>query len=372
MKSWLVVAVLVVPAGAIADHRLAIEPSIVITEVHDDNLNLSAEEPLSDQIRRITPTLALRFDSPRWAVKGSYGLDNEQFAAHSAFDNSRARQRGIMTIEYQAGPRLTVSMNSAYTDTNSLAELNVDTGLAASRVRGRELRVGPSARFRLSPQITASASASSVSTNVENGIGMRAQAETIAVERRFTPRDLFRVDYEHSHIVFDGEPTQSLNSHVVLAGWSHDLAAHAHLTLRTGPRITDGDAATDLFASLTQDWRFSSIALSAQRSQTTVIGYAGAVDSRSLQAKFAYTPNRVLTAYATPAVIRSTRGPLDGTVYRLVLGARYAITPLMGIDVAYNRDLQNGAIDPLLASARFSHATLSIGFTTRWSNGDLR
>jgi len=370
MKSWLVVAVLIVPAGALADHRLAIEPSVEVTEVHDDNLNFSAEEPLRDQIRRITPTLALRFDSPRWSARGTYGMDSEQFATHSGLDNARARQRANINIEYQAGPRLMLSMNSGYTDTNTLAELNVETGLAGSRVRGRRLSIGPKARFRISPRLTAAASASSVSTNVENGIGMRAQVQTIVVERRVTPRDVFSVDYGHSHLVFDGETTQSLNTHTVLAGWSRDLGANSHLMLHAGPRITDGSTAADLSASLMQNWRSSSIAISLLRSQSTVIGYAGAVDTQSLQSKFTYTPNRLLTAYAAPAVIRSTHHQLEGTVYRIALGARYAITPLLGLDVSYSRDTQKGAIDPLLANTRFSHATLSVGFTTRWSSAD--
>lgn len=368
--AWLIVAVLILPLEALAEHRLAIEPSIEVTEVHDDNLNFSDEEPLRDRIRRITPNLALRFDSPRWSARGTYGLDSEQFSVHSGLDNDRARERALIGIQYQTGSRLTLSLNGAYMNTDTLAELNAQTGLGGSRVQGRQLSISPSALFRISPRVTASASASSTSTEVENSIGQRAQVQTIGVERQVTPRDLLRVDYQHSEVVFDAETTQSMNSHTVLAGWSRDLGARTHLMLQAGPRITDGSASADLSASLSHDWRFSSIAISLLRSETTVIGIVGTVETQSLQARFLYVPNRRLTAYAAPGLIRSTQDQLQGTVYRVSLGARYAVTPLVGVDVAYNLDTQNGAIDPLRANAEFSRAVLSFGFTTRWSTAD--
>ena len=368
--SWLIVAVLILPFQAFAEHRLAIEPSVEVIEVHDDNLNFSEEQPVRDRIRRITPNLALRFDSPRWSARGTYGIDSEQFEAHPGLDNDRARERALIGIQYRAGSRLTLSLNSAYVSTDTLAELNAETGLGSSRVQGRQLSVSPSARLRISPRVTASASATSTSTNVENGIGQRAQVQTIGVERQVSPRDLVRLDYQHSDLVFDADTTQSINSHTVLAGWSRGLGARTHLMFQAGPRITDGSASTDLAASLSHDWRFSSIAISLQRSQTTVIGHVGAVDTESLQARFLYTPNRRLTAYAAPALIRSTEDQLQARVYRLGLGARYAVTPLVGVDVAYNLDRQNGAIDPLRANAEFSRAVLSFGFTTRWNSAD--
>ena len=375
MKSsgaWLVAAVLMLPSEALAERRLSVEPAIDVTEVHDDNLNFSADEPLRDRIRRITPTLALRFDSPRWTARGTYGFDSERFATHSGLDNPRARERALIRIQYDGGPRLTLSMDSAYVNTDTPSELNVDTGLAASRVRGRRLGIGSSARFRISPRLTAMASASSVTTNVENGVGIRALVQTLALERRATLRDRVTLDYEHSDLVFDGETSQSLNTHAVLVGWTRDLGGRTHLRLRGGPRITDGSPTADLSASLSHDWRFSSMAISLLRSQTTVVGYVGAVETQSLQAKFTYVPNRRLTAYVAPALIRSTHDRLEGTVYRVNLGARYAVTPIVGFDVAYNLDTQKGAIDPLWADAEFSRATLSVGFTTRWNSADRR
>jgi len=365
--AWLAFAVLMLPIDAVAEHRLAIEPSIQVIEVHDDNLNFSAEAPLEDRIRRITPGLELRWESPRWSARGTYGFDSETFATQSRLDNTRARERAAVSIQYLAAPRLMFSMDAGYTDTNTLADLNVDTGLAAARVRGRQINVGPSLRLRISPRLTVAASGSSTNTDVKNGIGMRAQVETLTVERRISPRDLFSVNYEHNHRVFIGaEATQPISTNAFFAGWTRDFGAHSQLMLHAGSRITNGSPAADFSGAVTHNWRFSSIAFSVLRSQTTVIGYAGAVDTQSVQTRFTYIPNRRFTAYAAPAVIRSTHQELEGTVYRVGLGARYAVTPMVGFDIAYNHDTQNGAIDPLQANADFSHATLSIGFTTQW------
>ena len=123
-----------------------------------------------------------------------------------------------------------------------------------------------------------------------------------------------------------------------------------------------------MFASLSRRWHSGSAEISLQHTQTTAIGYVGAIDTDSVQTKFSYAPGRKLIAYLAPAVMRSTHNDLQGTVYRIAFGARYAVTRLVGIDVNYNLDKQNGAIDPLRATAQFSHSILSVGFTTQWSS----
>ena len=127
-------------------------------------------------------------------------------------------------------------------------------------------------------------------------------------------------------------------------------------------------AKVDVAAILAHTWQFSSIALSFLRNQTTAIGYAGTVDTQTLQTRISFTPNRRLTAYTQPAVIRSTSRPFEATVYRLSAGARYAISSLFDATVAYNHDSQKGAFDPMRPDANLSRATLSFGFAARWNN----
>ncbi|HEY8134324.1 MAG TPA: hypothetical protein VII12_20770 [Thermoanaerobaculia bacterium] len=351
-----------------ADGRFRFEPSLEVSEVADDNLNYSVDEPLRDRVHRLSPTLALRFDSPRWRVIGGYRVDSEHYVKYSSLDSDRARERAAVGIQYQAAPRLRLSMDGTYIDTNTPADLNVDTGLGAPRLRGRSLNLSSSARFRVSPRMVATVSTSTLTTNVVNGTGKRSQVQAFILEQRVTPRDLFNIHYELIHLGFRGVTSQRINTQFLLGRWIHEFGNHDRVTLQAGPRVTDGSPSVDVAAILTHTRRFGSIALSFLRNQTTVIGYAGAVDTQMLQTKFSFTPNRQLTAYATPAVFRSTHHQLEGTVYRVSIGARYAMTSLVDADMAYTVDRQNGAIDPLRANAKISHATLSMGFATHWNN----
>jgi len=246
-------------------------------------------------------------------------------------------------------------MNSAYLDTNTLADLNVDSGLSASRVRGRRLSLAPSAAFLVSPRVKATVAASSIATNVVNGMGTRTQTQTLGLERRSTLRDRLSIDYEHSHVVFTGASSQMIDTHTMLAGWTHDFGLHDRLMLQAGPRITNQAPSVDLTASVTHAYRFSSVGLSFVRTQMTAVGYAGA----------ALTPTRRLSAYIAPALVRNTQRQLEATVARATIGARCAISSLIDIEVAYNHDHQTGTLDLLRPDAKISHSTFSIGFVTR-------
>src|SRR2546428_6687968 len=129
MKSaWCIVRAVMLPLESRADHRFLIDPSLQVNEVNDDNLNYSIDKPLRDRVNRITPALDLRFDSPRLRVFGTYSLDSERYANHSFMNDDRARQRAGVDIKYDVGPRLLLLMQSKYIDTNTQADLNVDTG----------------------------------------------------------------------------------------------------------------------------------------------------------------------------------------------------------------------------------------------------
>ncbi len=365
---YLLMAVLIVPSVAMAQHRITFEPSLDLIEVQDNNLNFSEDAPLHDQIRRATPELTLRFDSRRWSARSIYSFDSERYATHSNFDSARARQHAAIGIQYRAGSRVLLLLDASSIRTNTLADLNTDTGLSGLRLRARRLNVTSSARYRISPRWTVTASAGSTATTIVTGDASRTQVEAFAVEQRVNERNRLHLDYEHNMLTFSGETPQSLHSHVVLAGWTRDIGSQSSFSLRCGPRLSEGSLSMDVAASLTHRWRATSIAISVLRNQTTVVGYAGAVDMESAQVKFTYAPNRRFSAYAAPAIFQSASHGLDGTAYAAAAGARYAVTPLIGFDLAYNRVIQNGAIDPLRPDLKLSHATVSAGFSTHWNS----
>jgi hypothetical protein len=372
-KAPLVLGILgmLVQREALAQYKVAIEPAIDVTQVHDDNLFSSAVSPAQDLILRVTPSLALRVESPRWSVGGAFGFDSERFANHSNLTNSRARQRGSLGVSYRFDPRLTIALNGGYTDTDTPGDLNLLTGLGATRVRVQQLTFGPSARYRISPRTSAHAAFSLTDQKSAGAPGMNTRFETVGIGHRITPRDEFTADYEHSRYLFTlAGSTSTSNTHVLRGGWTHNLNAATTVTLQAGPRITDHSIAPELAVSVTHAWQFSSIAISAMQTQTTAIGSVGTIETRGVQARFTYEPTRPLTVYAAPAVARNVQRDLQATVYWIGLGARYAITPLTGFDVAYSFNSQKGSINALQANRPISRSVLSVAFTTRWSAPD--
>lgn len=365
------ILVMLCPSEMLAQYRIAAQPSIEIVQVHDDNLFLSAETPARDVILRVRPALELRFESPRLSAGGTYGFDSERFADHSGLTNSRARQRGSVMLRYRFDPRLTLSLDGGYTDTDTPGELNLLTGLAASRVRVQQLNFSPSVRYQISPRMSAHSSLSSTTQKVAGGAGMSSKFQAFGIEEKITPRDSFVADFEHSRYLFDLAGARSrTTTYVLRGGWTHALNPTTRVMLQAGPRVTEHSTAPELSASLTHDWQFSSVALSAAQTQTTAIGSVGIVEARSLQATFTYAPTRSLTAYATPSVIRTAFRDQQATVVRIGLGAHYAFTPLAGFDVTYSHDSQHGVFDALHSSGAISRSVLSAGFTARWSAPD--
>ncbi len=356
-----------------AQYRASFDPSMQVSMVNDDNLFSSAETPARDVIQRFSPALALRLNSPLWSVVSSYSFDNDRFASNSNLSNRRARQRAEINADYQPAPRLKLGLEGAYADTDTPAELNVETGLAAARVRAKLFSFRPSVRFTISPRLTAHAFYLSTHTKLTDGHAIGSRFQTLGLDHRVTPRDLFMLDYEQGSYVFDavGTTNTTTNTYVLQGGWAHDLDSRTRLTFHAGPRVTDHSAAAELSASLTRAWATSSIDIGASQTQAAAIGSVGVLEARSLSARFTYAPSRSLTAYAAPAVVRSVRDDLHATVYRIGLGAHYAITALIGLDVAYTHDSQHGAIDRLRELSNFSHRVLSVSLTTHWKGPDL-
>ena len=121
-----------------AQYRFAFDPSIEITRVHDDNLFYSDQNRVSDVMLRVRPALGLLVETPRWSAATSYELDNNRYETSTTLNDARARQQALIDIHYQPAPRLTFGLNGAYTDTDTPAELNIDTGLATSRIRAQQ------------------------------------------------------------------------------------------------------------------------------------------------------------------------------------------------------------------------------------------
>jgi hypothetical protein len=355
-------------SAMLADSRFTFEPTVEVTEVHDDNLFFSPAAPAHDLILRVEPALSLRFASPRSSVSSTYEIADDRYATYSHLSNRLARQRALARADYRVSPRLSLQLDGTFTDTDTPSEFNVETGLLVGRIRARRLMMNPSGRLRISPLLSARASLATTTDKLGNGQQMRSQLFVGGIEQRATPRDSFTYEYERRLYAFERDSTTSRSTTDILrTTWKHDWNAWTNFTLAAGPRVTDGSVMPELAASLTHRWKLTSLTVSGVQTETTAIGVADIVQVRSVDARLTCTPTRNVTAYAGTAIFRNARHGLQATVYQIALGARYAMTRWAGIDVNYIRDSQHGAIDPVRVTGDFSHSVLSVGFTSRWS-----
>lgn len=352
------------------ENRFAFQPSIEIAGVSDSNLFFSSSAPASDRILRIRPVLGFTFASRRLSASIDYSIDNDRYADHSQLSDARARQYGALTFSYDATPRLSFALDSKYVDTNTPAELNVLTDLGALRRRARQISAMPSARYRLSPLVTAHASISSTTQEISGASVTRALFVNTGVDRKMTAIDSLAVNLEQGRYVFTTNRTPGTTSTTLLqTQWTRRIDATTDFAVSGGPRRTAGSTTAELGASLTHRWQNASVTMSASKTQTTAIGISDTLQVRVVDLRLQWSPTESLTAYVTPAVFRTSRRGLQATVYHAGVGAHYAITPLAGFDVAYSFDEQHGGID-LTQIGAFSRGVLSLGLSTRWSMPD--
>jgi len=364
MKITLLFAVLVSPLAVFAQERTTtIRPVAELVEVSDNNLNDSDSAPLADRFHRLTTSLLMHRATPRCTVGSTLSIDSERYSTYTALDDNRARTRALLGLQCEPSQRLTLAVDGNYFETNTLEDLDINTGLASGRAHGRQFSGGPSMRYRLSPITSLTASAGMLETDVARGVSTSGRLQTLGFERRTSTHDTMRIEYQHADATFDGELTQTVRSHVLLAGWTRETSPHTRWTLRTGPRMTDGRASFDAFATINHDFRASSIGFTLSRTQTTVAGYTGAVETESAELKLSYSPSRRLLAFVTPAWFRNSRDQYTGTVYRLGAGARWSITSFLGLQAAWGYDRQQGGIDPSRVDADFSRSIVTLGVT---------
>ena len=337
-------------------------PSIDITTLHDDNVFVTARAPVSDQVVRMTPALSAERHFPRGGYSGSYSIDAERYARHHELTNPAARVQAFSRLHYTAGQRLRLGLDHGYVDTTAPAELNLGTALATARIRTTRMSGGSSASYRISKRTTAAASYQVTSDHLEDGRAMRTQVSRAGVDRALSRRERIELGYEHSR--FDSH-LQSTAAHAIRLGWTHGIGGRTQLQLRGGPRVTAGSVSADLFALVSHARENSSISVSLEQAQTTVIGVEVPVNAQSIQVRAIWSPFRSLSCIAAPAVFRSAIEGRDIDVLRVGFKARYLMTPTMAAEASYGDEKQRGTIGSAGVQT-LRHRTLSIGLTQQW------
>jgi hypothetical protein len=331
-----------VPCEPSAQSTFTVKPTVTFAVVSDSNLFARPTDPQSDVVSRVSPAIDVEFRGPRLTMAGRTTVDAERFDRNSSLTSVQARQQAAIDVRYRAARRVTVDADAMYSTTETPGELNLVSGVTLMRARARRLAVSPSITYQRDAATTAIVTYAITEDRLAGGVPMIAHAATAAGERRWSQRDIVRLDYVFREFDFGLEP--SSRSHTVTAGWTRGLTRRASLSLAGGPRVGDGTIVPELSASLGYRAPAVDLSLAYASAQTTLIGLAGAADTHGLSAAAAYGRRDSLRVRLVPGVMQTARAGLQARVYRLSLGVTYPIGGAVSLEAAYDVTRQHGDV----------------------------
>jgi hypothetical protein len=325
-----------------ADTATYLSPSIAIGGVYDDNLFLSSTDRQSDEILRISPAIEAGYGSEALSIAGYYTFDAERYRDHPELNGNTVRRNAALDLDYLFTPRLTFSLDSNYTSTQTPSELDPTLSLGLGRVHATYITVAPSLGYafdeltygRLGYTHDVETLASVPQTYSDTG--------TLGLEHRFTALDSGDLDFADTRYNFG--PDDVVDSAVVTAGWTHFLTPVSSFSLAAGPRRTEGVNSLDYSAGLNYILDSGTFSVAYARSQTALIGEFVPADSRTLVAKLDYNYSDTLEFYLAPSLSSDTVAAARATLYRMDASFNYRLTRVMSLVGSYEYSLQRGLL----------------------------
>lgn len=318
-------------------------PSLSLAEIYDDNLFLSESQPEDDFVSRLSPAIEAGYQSVPLTLKARYVLDAEYYAQHPELDTSRARTNAAMESRYQPTRLLTFSADASYTKTQRPGELNLETGVERMRAQAERLSLGPSVAYRFDPLTAGTAAYAFTRDRLADAVETDTHTAALRFNRRMSARYTASLAYTFREFRFDQADTTA--SQALTLGGTYAFTPQLLATVLAGPRFFEESVDPEVSASLRHMQKRGEFSLNYTRSQSTLIGLAGAVDTRTLGATAAYTLGPSLTILAAPSFAASTRAGLEAEVYRMNLEANYRITESLSCIASYQFSSQRGSVD---------------------------
>ena len=324
--------------------NLTVAPSFGTTELYDSNVFYKVDGG-GDTITRFTPGVDARYGSERLVMSGHYVLDADRFAAHPELNTVHGRQDGGFDAFYQSSRRLSLGGMAAFIESRTPADLNQATGLTPGRVLAQRVTLQPSATYQLDANTDTQASYTLTSDRLAGGVSLLSQSATTTLDHRLSDRNDVRVEHVYERYLFDvRDVAAARTSQTLTIEWTHAIDRATSVTLRSGPRVTDGAVSPEIAASIRRRVRAGEASLAYQHTQATVIGLAGTVETHSVTAAFTANPHRRFELHAAPAVLYTRQGDLASMVYRLSLSCARPIASRLSIEAAYDANLQRGNV----------------------------
>jgi hypothetical protein len=313
--------------------------------VEDSNLFAEPEAPRGDHITRLTPAAEAGYRSARLSLDARYDRDLERFADHPGLDSDRARQRAALALETRPGRALTLDLRGAYETTLTPADFNAITGLAAGRRPARRLAVGSTLSRRFG-RGRATFGATRTVDRLVGGLASATETLDLGLERRLSGRSAWSLDYQASRYRFaTAGAAERSTAQALTFGWSRAVGRRTDLSLKLGPRLTEGEVDPEAAFALAHRGRRGALELAYDRTLATVFGFAGAVTAERLSASIAWHPGRGVRIAVTPAAfrVRGAGGAADSRVRRVALEASAPLGRWFLLTGAWDVSRQEGA-----------------------------
>lgn len=335
----------VIPTLAQAQAGFYVTPSLTFSQVYDDNLFSapSGRDTERDIISRFSPGIQAGYQSTPLTLLARYGFDAEVFPDHPDLTTAQARQRASIDFRYLPTPFLTLSLTSAYTETETPGELNVQTALEGGRGHALSYSFNPSIGYQFDSFTGGRIGYTFTRGEQSGGVASDTHIANLGLDRRITSWDSLGLDYILRYFAFDNEDTTT--SHAFPLGWTRQLTSLTSIALRAGPRFSEDSVDVEASASITHRLEHGQVSFTYSRSQNTVSGQAGAVDTDSFTGTATYQLLRFLQVSAEPSFSRSTRADAQAKVYRVTLNAAYQIRQWLSLQGSYQFSLQQAESD---------------------------
>jgi uncharacterized protein (PEP-CTERM system associated) len=350
---------------------------VSLTEQWDDNIFRTSSQREADFLTRVTPGFSAGYQSQPLTLLGSFLFDSEIFAEHPNLDGAANGKRAGLQATYLPTRNLTLGLKSAYTETQTPSVLNTITNVEQGRAKATQTNASPTASYQLTPRMAGDATYSYTRTTVGTASGTSSTSATVAglttvthradlsltrqltpglvatpdestpttatVAPRATAADLGAVAYGLSVTEFEGFP--SITSHTLTLGWTHYFTALTSVSLRAGPRYTEGAINPEVNAEIVHQGRSVRLSLAYFRSETTLVGQAGTAKTQGARGSLGWTPLRGMTVAVTPSwaqtssEVSSTTQSLtsqDITVYAADVSLSYQLTRWLTAGAAYH------------------------------------
>lgn len=324
-----------------------VTPSLSIGELYDDNLFFAPTDRQQDFFTRISPGLTAGYQSTPLTLLAGYSFDSEIYSKHPELTTNQMRQNAVLELTARPTRLLALAAKGTYSKTRTPWQFNTFTGVAIRRVRAERIEFNPSMTYRQDPLTTATGDYSFSRQTIVGSISIDSHIVNLGLDRRITETDTLTPGYIGRRFEFDG--LDSITSHAFTLGWRHNFTPLTTLTLRGGPRVTEGalDDWPEALVSLQHRLTRGEVALTYGNILTTVVGQPEKIMAQSLSATIDYELTPRLRVIVGPTAVRVTAQTFRTTVYVSNAELTYQVNKWLALKGSHQFSLMRGSFNPL-------------------------